>query len=518
MNLPHSREIDGVFSDGFRMPENFAWGVGNSAYQTEGGLNGNGQPQNNWARWERTGKATPTGEATRFLKEYPLDIENSRKMSLNHFRMGLEWARIQPHVQDESAEIPPFDKHAIEHYAKLIATIRENKMEPVATLHHFTHPMWAGEDMWLESDNLELFKSYVHHTVTSLNEILTNKYKEKPILFWESTNEPNIVPAATYLFGRFPHRRGISLKNFLEATKNQLLAHAIAYESIHEIYRNKGWQKPMVSLATVSMCIYWLDMLIFDILLARKLGIERNDLPGWLKTRASEFHAEMEKIQRPYGLKFKAGKQIEKLLENISAKILNERKLETLIEKIYYSPFEGLADYIAIDFYDPFLGHYLKFPALEDIKKLNFDFGIKHWEWVQNPHAFYRFLKIYSSMHPDFPVHVFENGICNRVKDGRAIPRKDGWDRPAYLKAFLFELARAKKEGAKVEGYFHWSITDNYEWGSYEPRFGLHGIDYENGARRSSLDSAGANSPTTYRRIIEGVTSGSIEEIRKAFT
>jgi beta-glucosidase len=28
-----------------------------------------------------------------------------------------------------------------------------------------------------------------------------------------------------------------------------------------------------------------------------------------------------------------------------------------------------------------------------------------------------------------------------------------------------------------LAGYFHWSLTDNYEWGTYAPRFGLYHID-----------------------------------------
>ena len=34
-------------------------------------------------------------------------------------------------------------------------------------------------------------------------------------------------------------------------------------------------------------------------------------------------------------------------------------------------------------------------------------------------------------------------------------------------------LASAMDEGADVRGYMHWSLIDNYEWGSYRPRFGL---------------------------------------------
>ena len=34
-------------------------------------------------------------------------------------------------------------------------------------------------------------------------------------------------------------------------------------------------------------------------------------------------------------------------------------------------------------------------------------------------------------------------------------------------------------EGIPIGGYWHWSLVDNYEWGSYKPTFGLIGWDPE---------------------------------------
>ncbi|MFM7903204.1 MAG: family 1 glycosylhydrolase, partial [Bacteroidota bacterium] len=43
-----------------------------------------------------------------------------------------------------------------------------------------------------------------------------------------------------------------------------------------------------------------------------------------------------------------------------------------------------------------------------------------------------------------------------------------------------------KSEGHDVQGYFVWSLTDNFEWAEgYRPRFGLVHIDYENNLKRT---------------------------------
>lgn len=78
------------------------------------------------------------------------------------------------------------------------------------------------------------------------------------------------------------------------------------------------------------------------------------------------------------------------------------------------------------------------------------------------------------------PVIVTENGIATRDDDQRV----------RYLASHLRELARTIDGGVDVRGYFHWSAFDNYEWGSFEPQFGLIGVDRANDMRRVIRPSA----------------------------
>jgi beta-glucosidase len=88
------------------------------------------------------------------------------------------------------------------------------------------------------------------------------------------------------------------------------------------------------------------------------------------------------------------------------------------------------------------------------------------------------------------PIYITENGIA----DG------SGTKRRAFLDDHLRWLATAMKAGADVRGYFHWSLTDNFEWADgFGPRFGLYRVDYPTQERtltdggRLFSDIAGAN-------------------------
>ncbi|NTW38768.1 MAG: family 1 glycosylhydrolase, partial [Cellulomonadaceae bacterium] len=67
------------------------------------------------------------------------------------------------------------------------------------------------------------------------------------------------------------------------------------------------------------------------------------------------------------------------------------------------------------------------------------------------------------------PVLVTENGIATG-DDARRI---------AYTAGALAGLLDAVDDGVDVRGYLHWSLLDNYEWGHWEPTFGLISVDRE---------------------------------------
>ncbi len=137
-------------------------------------------------------------------------------------------------------------------------------------------------------------------------------------------------------------------------------------------------------------------------------------------------------------------------------------------------------DYAALDYYCKF--------------KLYLPFVFPRADtWEVYPEGLYKAVKRYHKRYK-LPVLIAENGIAT----WDLAPRKDRWTRSASLVAHVRQLQRAMDEGVPVLGYVHWSITDNYEWGTFSPRFGLFSVDCRNGNfTRKEADGAEA-----FRRVI----------------
>jgi beta-glucosidase/6-phospho-beta-glucosidase/beta-galactosidase len=114
----------------------------------------------------------------------------------------------------------------------------------------------------------------------------------------------------------------------------------------------------------------------------------------------------------------------------------------------------------------------------------------------------------------DRDVWVVENGLCNRVRAGHAFPRSDGWTRDRYLRENLKAVVDAVAAGVPVSGYWHWTLADNYEWGSYEPRFGLFGVEREHTVTVLEHDSMGVDAAAAYRSLIAAMRQGDASAFR----
>ena len=465
-------------ADHASLPPGFRFGVATSGFQVEGGYNGPGEPANNWAPWEHSGRVERSGVALDFWNRYEDQLDHAVAAGCDAFRFSVEWARCEPadgHVDDTA-----FDR-----YVAILDACRDRGVEPLVTLHHFTHPAWLGPDFWLRPDSPERFASWVAIAVDRLADRCRR---------WVTLNEINALAVQSYLTGMFPPGRVGGVPSLVRSLDHLLAAHVLAHETIHR-------RQPGATVTTNNYCmsVYELDRLLVDVLLARSHGVGRDEVGAWLVER---------RRQQP-GIGASA---VEWLLRRMAASLIRlELALPRALAAVYDGPHERPLDVVAVDYYDPVVSNHLRVPGHRTAGGRSWMPARALWDDVVDPNGL---LSCCETNHePGLDLWVLENGLCNRVRQGRPWPRRDGWDRVRSLRAHLAAVVAAHDAGLPVTAYFHWTLADNYEWGSFEPRFGLYGVDRERGVRWSSVDSLGGDAAGTYRRIVEGLRAGDRSEL-----
>ena len=89
------------------------------------------------------------------------------------------------------------------------------------------------------------------------------------------------------------------------------------------------------------------------------------------------------------------------------------------------------------------------------------------------------------------------------IDNSLSVSRRDELLRSDYIEAHLRQVRHMLDRGVPLLGYMHWSLTDNYEWGSYTPRFGLFRIDFQKDLTRLAVDQFGDNPSQTYARLVQ---------------
>jgi beta-glucosidase/6-phospho-beta-glucosidase/beta-galactosidase len=264
-----------------------AFGVATAGFQVEGGFNGPGQPRNNWFDREARGRIERSGRACDSWTRWEEDLDAVAAMGLDWYRVSVEWARLQPSLRSEEPSEPPWDEDAVVRYVDLLAGARERGVEPLATLHHFTHPRWLGLDLWQRPESPRLFARYAVEAAGRLGDGLVAR-GQQPLLRYVTMNEPNVLAFQTWLTGLFPGGGPGRLARVRRALDHLLAAHVLAYAAIHRLHGERGWPAPVVTTNTYTNSVYELDRGLVDLLLAPRRGIAAPDLGGYLSARRDE--------------------------------------------------------------------------------------------------------------------------------------------------------------------------------------------------------------------------------------
>jgi beta-glucosidase len=228
----------------------FWWGVSTSGYQTEDIGYPPGNPRRfrtDWDLYIEKGDAPAKGEGTYSYTQFDKDLALLRQVGVNHYRYGVEWARVEP-------KPGVFNEEAIQHYVTIARKARAAGIEPIVCLWHFTFPDWLtdlkhpGRSHWLHPDADAHWRAYVTRMVAAL----------KPyVRVYAPQNEPNGMLPLSYLAAHWPP--GALLDTF--AYKRAMRACVAQFREAAAIIKQ---QRPDALVMSVQALPWWKRNYLWD--------------------------------------------------------------------------------------------------------------------------------------------------------------------------------------------------------------------------------------------------------------
>jgi beta-glucosidase len=403
-------------------PADFVWGVATSAHQVEGG-----NINNQWSAWEKRGRIKSgdhVGLACDWWRNAEEDFDRAQELGVNALRLSLEWSRIEP-------EEGRWDAAALDRYRQMLKALCDRHIRPFVTLHHFTNPLWfEAQGGFRNPKSVDLFQRYTQRLIAALGDLCTD---------WTTFNEPNVYAALGYFLGEFPPGKKGRFIQSAFVTRNLCLAHAAAYRTIHYLQANAnvGWAQHYV---------------VF------KPRRPKSAVDRWL----SAF------VDRRFNENF-----AESILEGRAPFPLN--KFGQHLKEV-----RGTCDYIGINYYSRLRAGL----ALDSPRTLFFqltvpphkpqgDSGVEIPYGEAYPKGLRRAASRFAAHHK--PIYILENGV----------PDREDRIRPWLMKRAVKQMRKLLADGVDLRGYFHWSLTDNFEWNEgWHLRFGLIELDPQTQVRK----------------------------------
>jgi len=422
---------------GARFPDDFLWGAATSSYQIEGAATEDGRSPSIWDAFAKTDGAIEDGSsgdvACDHYHRWRGDIALMGELGLGAYRFSIAWPRVIP------GGTGAVNAAGLDFYDRLVDALLEAGIEPWPTLYHWDLPQ-VLEDRggWPARETAEAFAEYT--------DIVTRRLGDR-VTTWTTLNEPWVSSILGYAHGL--HAPGVrDWGAALQAAHHLLLGHGLAAPIIRA--NSPGARVGAVLNLTPIRATTNSD--------ADRAAAHRHDghLNRWF-------------LDPLFGRGYPAD-----MLE-----VYGER-LTPQVEPGDMEAIASGADFLGINYYMTFTHGDApdELPlraALVDTP----DMQHTAMGWPVEAAGLHELLVRLNREYPSVDLYITENGSAfddPQLIDGEL----DDPLRVAYLGDHLDACATAIADGARLRGYFAWSLLDNFEWGfGYTKRFGIVHVDFQ---------------------------------------
>lgn len=451
-----SRDLTAAAALASRFASRFQFGLATASYQIEGAIDVDGRKPSIWDTFSNQPGRVVNGDtgavACDHYHRWESDLDLLLEFGVDAYRFSIAWPRVIP---DGRGAV---NAKGLDWYDRLVDGLVARGIKVFPTLYHWDLPdVLQQRGGWTERDTAEAFADYAHAVVSRLGDRVDAI---------ATFNEPFCFCYLGYLMGvHAPGQR--NLPAAMRAVHTSNLAHGLGVQAIRAA-------RPEVPVGTVINAV--------------AISPESASVAD---VEAAERHFQM--FNGAFMTPLFEGRYDDQLLSELGQHMgIEAGDLETIAQPLdwwglnYYTPTK-VADHRTAASEFP---HTRQCTATDSPQRT--DIG-----WEIEAAALTRLLCQLNERYRLPPCYITENGACyNDEPDQHGVV--DDTARTRYLEDHLSAVADAFDAGVDVQGYFAWSMMDNFEWAEgYTMRFGLTHVDYTTQVRTIK------NSGHWYRGLID---------------
>ena len=434
-------------------PDDFVWGVSTSSFQIEGSPLTDGAAPSIWYHFShQPGKIKNNDNADvscDHYHRYEEDIQIMSSLGIKAYRFSISWSRIVP-------EHGRINQKGIDFYNRIVDSLCKANIQPFITLFHWDTPVWVENRGGFRSrESIDYICEYGEAVFNNLGDRVKN---------WITINEPMVYATTGYILGSKAPGRKRDIAGMFSASHHLLLSHARLARLCCDVVKNGK-----VGIAEAQIYIRPSDP-------RRERHIRAAALMDQIINRMYIDPIILEGYPKD--------------IMEIAAKYF-PKKFELDLTEI-----KSPCHFIGINYYTAMCYKYSFLTAITHAKEAPFPGAPKSAMWYVYPHGLKKLLLRLKN--------EYGNPLCYITENGYPLPEThmadplDDHERITYLRDHLNEAKEAIRSGTKCNGYFLWSVIDNFEWESgYDMRFGIIRVDFR------TLNRSWKKSAYWYKKVIE---------------